>query len=407
MTSAALTPVRCGFVPLIDCALPVIAHEQGFAEQQGLALELVREASWAAIRDKVAFGVLDAAHLLAGIPLACAVGAARAPQVGMLALMALGRGGNSITVSSALYRRMVEADPVAMAGPRAQSAQALRKVIDADRAAGRPPLSFATVFPVSSHNFELRYWLASAGIDPDLDLNLGIIAPPRMVESLALGHIDGYCVGEPWGQRAVAKGVGAIIATKSDLFPAAPEKVLGVRTAWAEQQGDVAEKLIRAFVQAAQWADDPDNRETLAALLAREDYLGQSDAAILASLRGEVILRAGEPATVLPGSHVFYHWQATFPWLSHGHWLMAQMQRWGLWSGDLAERARIVSSVYRPDLYRRAVAPLGIPLPVEDMRVEGGHLQPFQSPAEGGGMIDLGPDIFMDGRLFDPARSPV
>lgn len=403
MGSSDLTRLRLGFVPLIDCAIPVVAHELGFAAQQGIALDLAREASWAGMRDKLAYGVLDAAHLLAGIPLACNLGLGGSPPVKMVAPMALGRGGNGITVSEALYSQMCEADPEAMAGPRAQSARALKAVIAQRRDRNLPQLAFATVFPFSSHNFELRYWLAAAGIDPDKDLNMGVIAPPRMAESLRLGYVDGYCVGEPWSLRAVEQGFGVVVATKADIWPAAPEKVLGLRADWAEGNPDLVQALVRALVQAAQWADQPENHAALAGLLAQDRYVGASAELMVSALRGQPRLVPGKAPEQNLTRHVFYRWQATFPWLSHGHWLLAQMERWGLWQGTTAQRGQVVAEVYRPDLYRHAVAGLGLALPQDDSRVEGGHSSAFSVPALGAETVELGPDAFMDGKLFDPA----
>ncbi|HSK38218.1 MAG TPA: CmpA/NrtA family ABC transporter substrate-binding protein, partial [Arenibaculum sp.] len=362
------TPVRLGFVPLVDCAIPVVALELGFARGEGLDLKLEREASWAAMRDKLAYGVLDAAHMLAGLPLAATLGIGGAPPVPMWAPMALGLGGNAITVSTALYQRMVEADPEAMRGPRSGSARALARVVRDHLAAGRPPLSFASVFPVSSHNYELRYWLASAGIDPDRDVNLGVVAPSRMVENLGMGWIDGYCVGEPWNLRAVQTGKGVVVATKADIWPNSPEKVLGLRASWAGDNAGTVAALVRALVRAAQWADDPGNRAELATMLAAGRYVGVPTGILRMALEGRPVLRPGAAPEHLPDLHVFYRWQATFPWTSHAVWLLTQMVRWGQLTPDV-DFAAAAARVYRPDIYRAAVAPLGIDVPAEDTRV--------------------------------------
>jgi two-component system, oxyanion-binding sensor len=394
------TTISVGFVPLVDCAIPVVAHELGFAEREGLRLNLVREASWAATRDKVAFGVLDAAHMLAGLPIASTLGLGT-QRVDMVAPMALGRGGNAVTVSKDLYRRMVEADPEAMAGPRATSARALRRVIEENRAAGRPPLSFATVFPVSSHNYELRYWMASAGIDPDNDVNLGVIAPPRMVESLRMGWIDGYCVGEPWNLRAVQQDLGVVVATKADIWPNGPDKVLGLRADRAERDPELVGALVRAMVRAAQWADMPGNRAELAGLLAQPQYVGSPQEMLRETLEGRPVLRPHASPSELADRHLFFRWQATFPWRSHAVWLLTQMARWGQLP-DEDGLAAVAERVYRPDLYRTSVAPLGIPVPAGDYRAEGDHDEPHREGPPGA-EVELGPDRFLDGRRFDPA----
>jgi len=394
--------INFGFTPLVDCAIPVVAHEMGFAQEEGIRLNLMREASWAAMRDKLAFGVLDAAHILAGIPIASSLGLGSGPRVAMIAPMALGLGGNAITVSTTLYQRMLEAEPAIMAGPRGHSARALRTIIEQDRRAGRPPVSFASVFPVSSHNYELRYWLAAAGIDPETDVNLGVVVPPRMVESLRMGWIDGYCVGEPWNLRAVQQGLGVIVATKADIWANAPDKVLGVREEWAEQNPDRLLALIRACVRAAQWADAPENRNLLADMLATQHYVAAPVELVRATLTGKPVLRRGAEASDLPDRHVFFRWQATFPWRSHALWLLTQMRRWGQLGADVDMRAA-AESVYRPDLYRRAVVPLGLTVPGGDWKSEGQHATEHEA-AIGDIPLRLGPDIFLDGRTFDPTE---
>jgi NitT/TauT family transport system ATP-binding protein/nitrate/nitrite transport system substrate-binding protein len=388
----SLMQVRLGFVPLIDCALPVVARAKGFAEDENIDLVLVREMSWAAIRDKLSYGLFDAAHLLAGIPLAARLGLGGMPSQQLVVPMALGRGGNAITVSTRLYQRMLEADPAAMRGPRGLSARALKKVIDGDRAAGRPVLSFATVFPFSSHNYELRYWMAAAGIDPDNDVNIGVIAPPRMFDSLRNGWVDGYCVGEPWNQRAVFHGDGVIVALKDDIWARSPEKVLGVREDWALSNAETLDALVRALVRAAEWADQSENRTELAQLLSEEQYVGASFDILRASLHGRPVLKPGDDPVEAPDRHVFYRYTATFPWLSQGVWVGRQMQRWGQ-VGHQVNFNDVVRDVYRPDIYRRAVTSLDVALPAEDWRVEG--LDNASDRAL------VGPDSFLDGTLFD------
>src|SRR5690606_4829890 len=190
------TSLTFGIIPLTDCAPIVVAREKGFFAAQGLDVTVTKESSWANIRDKVALGALDGAHMLAGMPLAATlgIGATRTPTV---TAFSMDLNGNGITVSNELYARMVEADPEAMNAPRPTTARALKKVIEADKAAGRPPMTFAMVFPVSTHNYEIRYWMASAGIDPDRDIRLIVVPPPQMVANLSAGNIVGYCVGEP------------------------------------------------------------------------------------------------------------------------------------------------------------------------------------------------------------------
>lgn len=390
----SLDSVTLGFVPLVDSAILVAAREKGFAEAEGLRLELRREVSWAAIRDKVGVGLLDGAHMLAGIPLAARLGFAGGART-MIAPMALGLGGNAVVVSNALYERMVKADPAAMGGPPAFSARALKAVLDADHGAGRVPPSFATVFPFSSHNYELRYWMAAAGIDPDLDVNLGIVAPPRMVESLRSGWIDGYCVGEPWCQQAVKEGSGRVVVSKADIWPYSPEKVLGLNAAWAGARPEVTARLIRALVAAAAWADEAANRAELADLLALPDYVGASP-----TLLREVL--TGQGGAGLPDRHVFFRYGATYPWHAQALWLLTQMKRWGQVQGPL-DMAGTAEAVYRPDLYREALADSNVPVPLETARLLGLHDAPYEAATLDGGTLTLAADRFLDGRHFDPS----
>lgn len=396
-----LDDVRVGFIPLVDCAALVVAAERGFAARHGLRLVLSREPSWAAIRDKVAFGVLDAAHMLAGMPLAMTLGLGGDVHQAMIAPMMLGQGGNAVTVSCGLFAAMRAADPAAMAGPRFGSGRALATVAARRTAAGLPPLRFATVFPFSTHNYELRHWLAAAGLDPDEDVAITVIPPPRMVEHLARGLIDGFCVGEPWNQVAVGEGLGQIVVFKSDIWPASPEKALGLRRDWAESHGDTVAALIRAVADAARWADEPANRSDLAALLAEPRFVGVDAAALEASLTGRPRLAHGAAPIDLPDYHVFHRAAATYPWLSQAEWLLAQMMRWGqMPPASTAELEAIAARVFRPDLYAAALAGTGHPVPNAVRKPEGTHGQPYSM------MLTDGAELAMPADLLAGASCP-
>jgi NitT/TauT family transport system ATP-binding protein/nitrate/nitrite transport system substrate-binding protein len=388
---------------LVDCAIVVAAKERGFAEHLGLRLTLSREPSWAAIRDKVAFGALDAAHMLAGMPLAMTLGLGGDVSVPMVAPMALGMGGNAVTVSQSLYREMVEADHAAMSGPRAFRARALAGAVARRRSAGRLPPRLATVFPFSSHNYELRYWLAAAGIDPDRDVELTVIPPPRMVESLRSGFIDGFCVGEPWNQVAVAEELGGVVVTKQDIWPACPEKILGLRRDWMEANLADVVRLVQALIEAARWCDDPANRVELARILSRPAYIGVPESLLLASLGGVPVLAPGVAPESLPDYHIFYRGTATFPWISQAEWLLVQMGRWGQLDFGRIDGAAVADAVYRPDVYAHAAALLGAPVPAAPFKDEGAHTVPFTVAAVGGGVIEMAADAIFDGNAFRPA----
>jgi ABC-type nitrate/sulfonate/bicarbonate transport system substrate-binding protein len=395
-TSERLT---LGFIPLVDCAPLVVAAEKGFAAAEGLDLTLVREHSWANIRDRVMLGHFDAAHMLGPMPIASTLGIGGHLEVPVMAPFSLGLGGNAITVSEPLFAAMERHGAILGEGP-ARTGEALRRAIAARRASGEPPLTLAMVYPFSGHNYELRYWLASAGLDPDRDLRLTVLPPPFMVDALTARHIDGFCVGEPWNSIAVERGVGVIVTTKSALWRQGPEKVLGVRQAFADEHPARLAALIRALYRAAAWAGDPGNRAELATLLAAPGYVGVPAAIILRALKGELQLRAGQPRIGIPDFLVFHAHAANFPWQSHSLWFYSQMVRWGQtgFSPEQAEKAR---RVYRPDLYRAALLATDADLPSANAKVEGALKEPTPVASRNGRMV-LGADGFFDSVLFDP-----
>ena len=381
--------LRIGFVPLADCAPIVFAKERGYFRRHGLNVELSREVSWASLRDKVAAGALDAAQMLAPMPFAAALGLGGL-ELPICTGHSLGLGGNAITVSEALYRRLADADPDALAA-RPVSATALRDLIERDRAAGRPPLRFGIVFPYSTHDLELRYWLASAGIDPDRDVSLRVVAPPFMVQRLEEGLLDGYCVGEPWNALAAARRSGRALVTKHEIWNHAPEKVLGVAEAWLERHPATHRALLRALLEAAALIDEPDRRLEVAHVIAGESFV---DAPV------DVVYRSLAWAGRGGAGPVFHRNAATHPWISHATWLLSQMVRWGYVEKPIDLRAT-ARRVYRPDLHREAAADLGLAAPLVDEKVEGAHGSAWMLD-EATAPIPMGPDRFFDGLRFDP-----
>lgn len=394
-TAGCPTTVRIGFIPLVDCALPVVAAHKNFAAREGLRLELVRESSWANIRDRVVLGHFDAAHMLAPMPIAASLKIGHL-TVPMAAPLALGLGGNAITVSTGLWRAMGRAP----GAPPQETAAALAAVVAVRARAGQPPLTFAMVYPFSCHNYELRYWLASAGIHPDRDVRLVVVPPPLMGDALNAGQIDGFCVGEPWNSLAVAAGTGVIAATKAELWRHSPEKVLGLSAAWAERHPDRVAALIRALTAAAAWADDPAHHDELAELLADPAHVGAPAAVIAGALSGRLPLVPGGAAVRIPDFLVFSRSAATFPWASHALWFYSQMVRWGQ-TPLSAEGIAIARRTYRPDLYRAALKGTALALPSASMKVEGALDRPTPVASSTGTLV-LGPDGFFDGRRFDP-----
>lgn len=391
--------LKLGFIPLVDCAPLVVAAEKGFAAAEGLHLELVRETSWANIRDRVMLGHFDGAHMLGPLPIATTLGIGGHVEVPMVAPFSLGLGGNAVTVSEPLFSEMQSAGVRLGDGP-ADMAKAIGAVVAARDSRADPVVTIAMVHPFSGHNYELRYWLASAGIDPDHDVRLVVLPPPFMVDALKEGQVDAFCVGEPWNSLAVDEGVGVIVATKSALWRQGPEKVLGLRARFAEDHPDRLHRLVRALYRAAAWAGDPANRDDLADLLAQPAYVGAPATIIRRALGGELHLRSGEPPAAVPDFLVFHDHAANFPWQSHALWFYSQMVRWGQIGHDraTADRARLV---YRPDLYRAALKTTNADLPSASAKVEGALLAQEPVASRNGRMV-LGPDGFFDGLLFDP-----
>jgi ABC-type nitrate/sulfonate/bicarbonate transport system substrate-binding protein len=394
------TEVRLGFIPLTDCAPLVVALELGLFARHGLEVSLSREPSWANIRDKICFGGLDGGQMLAGMPLATTLGAESFMQP-MVTGYTMSLNGNAITVSTALYERMRRADPQAMdATPL--GADALRRLIEEGKVRGEHPPRFAMVFPSSTHNYLLRYWLASAGIDPDRDVTLSVIPPPQMVAHLREGLIDGYCVGEPWNTLAIEEGIGRVLISSYEIWNNHPEKVFGVTRAWAETHPNTHRAILMALIEAAIWLDVPSNREQAARLLARPEYVDTAESSLRAGLLGQFRYHRDDEVKSMPDFHVFHRYAANFPWISHAEWIISQMLRWGQLTGPIDVR-HAAASVYRPDLYRQAAGALGLSCPPADQKPEGCHDQSWLL-ATATESFTMGPDRFFDGATFDSAE---
>ena len=392
--------VIVGFIPLLDCAPLVVAAEKGFGAAENLDLTLVRETSWANIRDRVIVGHFDAAHMLGPMAVASTLGIGHV-QVPIVAPISLGLGGNAITVSQALWEQMTAADARVGENPAIQG-RALRHVVAQRERAHKPPLTFAMVYPFSCHNYELRYWLAASGVDPDRDVRLIVLPPPLLVDALREEQIDGFCVGEPWNSLAVSVGVGYIVATTTSIWRMSPEKVLGCRLEWAQRYPQRVSALVRAMYRASLWCENPANHEELARLLSQPRYVGAPAEIVQRGLSNRLTLVPNGPSTQLPDFYMPARRAATFPWASHALWFYSQMVRWRQIEFD-AQHIPSVAATYRPDLYRIALAPLRVELPVEDTKVEG--LRATAS-SDSLGTLAIAPDGFFDGKVFDPSDVP-
>ncbi|WP_162914677.1 CmpA/NrtA family ABC transporter substrate-binding protein [Desertibaculum subflavum] len=385
-----------GFVPLSDCAPLVVARAHGLFARFGLDVTLSAEPSWANIRDKVAVGTLDGAHMLAALPIAATLGLGGLSRP-MVTALSLNLNGNGITFSNALWQAAVATGLVDEGSPASLGA-ALKQVVERRRAAGEPALTFAVVFPFSSHNYLLRYWLASHGIAPDRDVAFAVVPPPLMVARLEAGHIDGFCVGAPWNQRAAELGIGRVALLSNAIWSHHPEKVLGVTRDFAESCPNTHAALIAALIAACRWLDQPGNGPATAELMARKAFVDMPAEMLAPAYEGWIRPAAGEAPRPAPGLLVFHQHAANFPWLSHAEWTLAQMRRWGQIGPEVDIRA-VAATVYRPDIYRAVTTALGVACPAIDRKAEGIHGSAWPLAAA---PIPMGADRFCDGAVFDP-----
>lgn len=352
--------LRIGFIPLCDATALIVAVDKGFTAAEGLDIDLVREVSWANIRDKLNIGLFDAAHLIAPVAIASSLGLGHV-KVPIVAPFALGVNGNAITVSPALYASIAAAADGNVTDPLA-SAQALARVVATRKQRGQAPLTFGMTFPFSTHNYHLRFWMAAGGVDPDEDVRLVVLPPPYMVESLANRHVDAFCVGAPWNSVAVDLGIGFILHFVSEILPRAAEKVLGFRSRWAQENPELLAALVRAHAHAADFVEEPENRDEVANILSAPNRLGVAPDVIRRTLEGRLKVSPdgairSDPNYLLVGRN-----GAGRPDPAQAAWLYAQMVRWGQapLSDDLC---RAAMAVFRPDLYDAATAAVAGPAP--------------------------------------------
>ncbi|WP_267378771.1 MULTISPECIES: CmpA/NrtA family ABC transporter substrate-binding protein [unclassified Sphingomonas] len=392
----ALDTIRIGFLPLVDAALPILAREQGFAEAEGLEIALVRDVTWATVRDRLLYGHTDAAHLVAPLAIAAALGHGR-PAVPMAVPFVLGLNGNAITLSLPLAAQVLADD--ALGDPHALGAR-LRVVALARAAAGRR-LRFGVVHRHSSHNLMLRYWLAAVGIRPDTDVEILTTSPTFAADALAAGEVDGICVGEPWNSIAVDRGVGRIALVTAQIWRRGVEKVLAMRSETLAASPDTAHRLVRALHAAAAHFVDPATTRASAAILARPEYLDAPVDPIERAITDRVRLVPDGAPLHVPDFMFQYREAANFPWRSQAAWLYSQMIRWDGASFS-ADEAVIAQGVFRPDIYRAALAGSGAPLPGASSKIEGAIGSGALGAGSTQGRLILGRDQFFDHRAFDP-----
>ncbi len=360
--------LKLGFIKLTDMAPLAIAKEKGFFEDEGLYVTLEPQANWKVLLDRVISGELDGAHMLAGQPLGATIGYGTKAHV--VTAFSMDLNGNGITVSNDVWDAMKPFLPKDKDGKVVHpiKADALKKVIDQYKTAGKP-FNMGMVFPVSTHNYELRYWLAAGGINPGFyspdnvtgqisaDALLSVTPPPQMPATMEAGTINGYCVGEPWNQAAVFKGIGVPVITDYEIWKNNPEKVFGVTKDWADKNPNTHLALVKALIRAGQWLDENNNanREEAVKILAKPEYVGADAKVIANSMTGTFEYEKGDKREV-PDFNVFFRHYATYPFYSDAVWYLSQMRRWGqigeakpdAWYADTAK------SVYRPDIYLSA-----------------------------------------------------
>lgn len=382
---AEKTRLRIGYMRLTDSAPLILAREQGLYAAHGLDVELVRDVSWANLRDRLVLGDIDASQMLSPLPMMTTYGAG-GMRATLLTGLVLSLNGNAITVSNRLWSELNEAPQDGLPDTLAMSRKLHRLIQATD---GKTTLTFATVHLFSMHTILLRMWLRAGGIDPDQDVKIIVLPPEQMCDSLARGIIDGYCVGEPWNTMAVQYGIGSIISSGYQIWNNAPEKVLAVTEKWHQQHPGTHLRLRAALMQAGARLDNSEARGAMAAVLARPDYLNLPEQILLPSLSGRLRFSKNLPSVPVENFHVFAGCQSGFPWRSAAAAMMRECS-FALGKGFAEEEISSLSQqCYRPDLYREAARLLDLPSPSKDSKKsEGRHADSWEF--EPG--ITLGPD---------------
>ena len=386
------TTLSVAFIPLTDAAPLIAAEEMGFAREEGLELDLVRAPSWSSLRDMLAFGRVEAAHLLSPVPVAMALGIGGVTSA-ISALMVLSMNGTVIGVSNDLARRLKERLGSFDFRDATAAGQALASVSEA-------PLRIGVPFPFSMHAELLYYWLAASGLPAPQGVTIRTVPPPLMADALAADEIDAFCVGEPWGSKTVDAGVGELLLPGAAIWSAAPEKVLAARTQWVQDNPDLTARLMRSVWKAARWLETGGAETTASELLSRTPYLNLAPDIIDRAFTGRFEINARGDVRDCPDFLRFFRGATNFPWRSQAAWIGGQMaSRLGL---ERAQAATAAREVFRTDLYRLHLADAGATLPGASEKTEGGIDEGTAAASENGRLI-FAENRFFDGRVFDPA----
>lgn len=383
--------IPVAFMPLVDAAPLIIAQEMGFAESEGIVLDLIAAPSWSSIRDMLAFGRVDAAQMLSPQPVAMAMGlGGAATQISAVSVLSV--NGNVIGVGKRLEERLRKTGFTFDFSDPLVAADALAQIRG-------EPIVFGVPFPFSMHVELLRYWAHASALSPE-GVSIRTVPPPLMARALANGDVDAFCVGEPWGSVAVEQGAGALLLPGTSIWSFAPEKVLGVRTDWAETEPDLLGRLMRAVWKASRWLADPIVRAAASDLLSRKAYLDVSPELIDRALWGHLTLSDQGEQRQVDQFLEFHQGAASFPWRSQVKWIAQQLlQSVG---GDADFDVTDAAKVFRADLHRMHLSGLDPDLPGASEKVEGAipHALPV---ASAGGALTLMQNQFFDGQVFDPA----
>ncbi|HET8707597.1 MAG TPA: CmpA/NrtA family ABC transporter substrate-binding protein [Pseudomonadales bacterium] len=344
------TEVKVGFIPLTDCASVVVAAELGFDKKYGIKITPSKEASWAGVRDKLVNGELDASHVLYGLIYGLQLGTS-GPQKEMAVLASINNNGQAITLSNQLKEVGVT------------SGELLKKAV----AEKKRDYTFAQTFPTGTHAMWLYYWLAHYGINPFTDVKCIVVPPPQMVANMRVGNMDGYCVGEPWGARAIADDIGFTAVTTQEIWQEHPEKVLGTTADFVAKNPNTARALTAAILDAAKFIDDMKNRENVAKLIAGKSYVNTDAAVILGRFMGQYENGLGKKWTDEHAMKFYNEGKVSFPYLSDGMWFLTQHKRWGLLK-DHPDYLAVAKKVNQIDIYKAAAAMTNTPVPSDVMR---------------------------------------
>ncbi|MEY8095928.1 ABC transporter substrate-binding protein [Falsihalocynthiibacter sp. S25ZX9] len=384
-----MTPLTCAFVPLVDSAPLIVAHELGFARANALKLNLVKHPSWSSLRDGLALGQVDAAQMLSPTPIATSLNLGNLP-VKIDVLMVLSVNGNNIGVAPKLAQKMRgNGWSGAFQAPRETGLHLIKSAGEALRV-GIP-------FPFAMHVELLHHWLSALGL-PERALDIKVVPPPRMPDAIANDEIDAFCVGEPWGSLAVEQGVAELILPGSAIWNFAPEKVLATRHDWTQNHPEETKSLMRATYQAACWLEDPSNRMVAADLLARAEYLDLPEHLIDRALTGQIAPTRNAQPQYVPQFQQFHGTAANFPWRSQAAWIATRLAK--RYSLDPVHARSVARNCFRTDLYRHNLEGLGVDMPAASEKLEGSLAAPTLVASTRGEMI-LGPDAFFDGEIFD------